>query len=567
MALPLIGERLPFDFFISYNQESVNAAHFLLDKLESFGLIGWMDQRYYYLQTSSLLSQLFAGLRCSRFIIVIAPEHFRNTRWCQFEYRIGLAAEHSTSIKQVLVVTNKSCCKLPIPLKHCPIFCVDSQQEITKLVYYIKLRRKCFHSKEISIKQARTRIDKISKLISHSKYLLSDSETSQLKEVARVCSWLVDSTSDISDGDAPLILHVFDETPMALQLSKNEFLSYVQSDDSGLALIPFGQLFFGFFNRNRDMRSEQIQEVIDIIHWNQCLVLSKFRNRYFKSEMLGVVESIARDNHACLFDEVAQNHYFFLGGLGWARSVYSNCFIQSGTIKSNIPLATLCEHIALINWQDKHRMKKLVSKFSRQELVSLVVRRFSAFVDRLVGKRSLHKTPKHALLLGLTADLVRQDSISPPSVVIDLIGYSLKEIFDDYLFEFGESRYYYRTHDLIALSGAIKVVINLYMNYLHRYSMAGNVDLVGAQLASCDSLLALLDYTLNPTIYLIHKNINAIAIIENIKTAMIYFNKNGDKAVQSISSFVLNNIDRLTDKSFKEELFFVVAMRRHKIVQ
>ena len=92
------------DMVVSHNQEASEPALHIVDSLDEQGYYAWADVKAFYSPLVSAEKQIARAFTRARVICIFVGEKFRNTRWCQEEYALGLRAEKDLSISRVITV-------------------------------------------------------------------------------------------------------------------------------------------------------------------------------------------------------------------------------------------------------------------------------------------------------------------------------------------------------------------------------------------------------------------------------------------------------------------------------
>ncbi len=92
------------DLVISHNQEASDAALRIVDSVEVRGYFAWADVKAFYSPLVSAERQIARAFSRARVICLFVGDKYRDTRWCQEEYGLGLRAEEDLSIDRVITV-------------------------------------------------------------------------------------------------------------------------------------------------------------------------------------------------------------------------------------------------------------------------------------------------------------------------------------------------------------------------------------------------------------------------------------------------------------------------------
>jgi len=112
------------DLVVSHNQEASEAALRIADSVEERGYVAWADVNAFYSPLVSAEKQIARAFSRARVICLFVGEEYRDTRWCQEEYGLGLRAEQDLSIARVITVHHGDSGKslIPSPLVDRPSF-------------------------------------------------------------------------------------------------------------------------------------------------------------------------------------------------------------------------------------------------------------------------------------------------------------------------------------------------------------------------------------------------------------------------------------------------------------
>ena len=103
------------DLVVSHNQEASGAALRIVDAVEAQGSFAWADVRAFYSPHVSAERQIARAFSRARVICLFVGEKYRDTRWCQEEYGLGLRAEQDLLIDRVITVHCGEPARLLIP--------------------------------------------------------------------------------------------------------------------------------------------------------------------------------------------------------------------------------------------------------------------------------------------------------------------------------------------------------------------------------------------------------------------------------------------------------------------
>lgn len=92
------------DLVVSHNQEASVAALRIVDAVEAQGSFAWADVKAFYCPFVSAERQIARAFSRARVICLFVGDKYRNTRWCQEEYSLGLRSEQDLSIDRVITV-------------------------------------------------------------------------------------------------------------------------------------------------------------------------------------------------------------------------------------------------------------------------------------------------------------------------------------------------------------------------------------------------------------------------------------------------------------------------------
>lgn len=104
------------DLVVSHNQEEQDASHHIVEVIEANGYFGWADVKAFYSPLLSAEKQISRAFTRARVICVFVGKNFRDTRWCQEEYALGLRSEEDLSISRVITVRDYDSGKASVPL-------------------------------------------------------------------------------------------------------------------------------------------------------------------------------------------------------------------------------------------------------------------------------------------------------------------------------------------------------------------------------------------------------------------------------------------------------------------
>ena len=103
------------DLVVSHNQEALDAALRIVDSVEGQGCFAWADVKAFYSPLVSAERQIARAFSRARVICLFVGDKYRDTRWCQEEYGLGLRAEEDLSIDRVITVYDGDSGKALIP--------------------------------------------------------------------------------------------------------------------------------------------------------------------------------------------------------------------------------------------------------------------------------------------------------------------------------------------------------------------------------------------------------------------------------------------------------------------
>lgn len=103
------------DLVVSHNQEASDAALRIVDSIEAQGCFAWADVKAFYAPLVSAERQIAKAFSRSRVICLFVGDKYRDTRWCQEEYGLGLRAEQDLSIDRVITVHHCESARALIP--------------------------------------------------------------------------------------------------------------------------------------------------------------------------------------------------------------------------------------------------------------------------------------------------------------------------------------------------------------------------------------------------------------------------------------------------------------------
>lgn len=103
------------DLVVSHNQEDADAALHIVDSVEAQGYFAWADVKAFYSPLVSAEKQISRAFTRARVICLFVGENFRDTRWCEEEYALGLRSEQDLAITRVITVHEGGAGKATIP--------------------------------------------------------------------------------------------------------------------------------------------------------------------------------------------------------------------------------------------------------------------------------------------------------------------------------------------------------------------------------------------------------------------------------------------------------------------
>lgn len=103
------------DLVVSHNQEASDAALRIVDSVEAQGCFAWADVKAFYSPLVSAERQIAKAFSRARVICLFVGDRYRDTRWCQEEYGLGLRAEQDLSIDRVITVHHGESARALIP--------------------------------------------------------------------------------------------------------------------------------------------------------------------------------------------------------------------------------------------------------------------------------------------------------------------------------------------------------------------------------------------------------------------------------------------------------------------
>lgn len=556
-----VSAELPFDFVVSYNQEQREGASNLLQCLESVGLHGWIDERYYYVPLIPLERQLAKAWAKARFIIVYVAAGFRNSAWCCAEYEQGLAAERALGLTQVLVACEDPSSAVPDILRGSPIFQCDSTEGIQCIARFIDERRRCCmleistpmlaqrycHSATIAIKEAKHQFD-------------TDVLT-QFEAVGTICSWIVEhlgSSEGKADHEASLTIRQ-GEAKETMALSKVAFLEAVFSDRVEVDAIPFQRVLFDLIHFDKTGGATRT-ELANRLMWEQLVVLSCASNRYFVCQMLERAQWIASEADFCLFDEDAQNHFYTMGGRDWLEHLARNPTLKrlEGKGRALLPLATVCEHVQLARWHEERRSPaKLLNSLPSHERIDLAARAFKLLAERFAAGGLSHVAPAYAVHLGLCAPGARADIHATPALALELFSSTLTDVLGSTLRVRRSHRHHahessgaqeLKPMEVDALTHALEEIVPAYVTYLQTAVNRRDDDCsvkpnIGV---SITDFLAFWDYVLNgPFAILARASLDMESMRRVVVPALNVFLSRGDAATRRYAEFASANLEQI----------------------
>lgn len=103
------------DLVVSHNQEASDAALRIVDWFEAQGCSAWADVKAFYSPLVSAERQVAKAFSNARVICLFVDDRYRDTRWCQEEYGLGLRAEQDLSINRVITIHHGESARALIP--------------------------------------------------------------------------------------------------------------------------------------------------------------------------------------------------------------------------------------------------------------------------------------------------------------------------------------------------------------------------------------------------------------------------------------------------------------------
>lgn len=102
LMVPTPPDRI--DLVVSHNQEASDAALRIVEMVEAQGFFAWADGKAFYSPLMAAEKQIARAFARARVICLFVGDKYRDTRWCQEEYSLGLRAEKDLSIDRVISV-------------------------------------------------------------------------------------------------------------------------------------------------------------------------------------------------------------------------------------------------------------------------------------------------------------------------------------------------------------------------------------------------------------------------------------------------------------------------------
>ena len=555
-----VSAELPFDFVVSYNQEQREGAANLLQRLESLGLHGWIDERYYYVPLIPLERQLAKAWAKARFIIVYVASGFRNSAWCCAEYEQGLAAEKALGLTQVIVACESPSSPVPDLLGGRPTFQCDNTDGIQSIARFIEERRRCCVVKINTPKLAQRCWHSAAAAINAEKYQFDTDVLKQFEAIGTICSWIVEHLgSSASQADHEASLTIRDgETKATIALSKEDFLEAVFSDQVEVDAFPFQRVLFDlvFFDKQGEAARS---ELANRLMWDQLVVLSCASNRYFVSQMLERAQWIASEAGFCLCDEEAQNHFYSINGIDWLEHLAKNALLKRDNGWTfEYPLATVCEHMRLARWHEERRSPaKLLNELPSHERIDLAARAFTLLAERFVACGSGHVAPAYAVHLGLCAPGARADVHATPALALELFSSTLKDVIGPAYrvrnscrghAQEASSSHEIDPMNLAALKQALEEVGPAYVMYLQTAAdrREGARSVEPNRGVTVTDFIAFWEYVLNgPFVLLVRANMELDSVRATMVSALNVFLSRGDAATERLAEFASDNLGRL----------------------
>lgn len=554
-----VSAELPFDFVVSYNQEQREGAANLLQRLESLGLHGWIDERYYYVPLIPLERQFAKAWAKARFIIVYVATGFRNSAWCCAEYEQGLAAEQALGLTQVLVAYESPSSAVPDILGGSPTFQCDSTEGIQSIARFIEERRRCCMLKINTPKLAQRYWHSATVAINAAKHQLDTDVLKQFEAIGTICSWIVErlsSSESKADHEASLTIRQ-GEAKATMALSKETFLEAAFSDQVEVDAFPFQRVLFDLILFDKTGEATRT-ELANRLMWEQLVVLSCASNRYFVCQMLERAQWIASEAGFCLLDEESQNHFYSIGGSDWLEHLARNpTFKRVGGNGPALvsPLATVCEHMQLARWHEEGRSPaKLLNLLPSHERIALAARAFKLLAERFVAGSLGHAAPAYAVHLGLCAPDARAGIHATPALALELFSSTLKDVLGSTF----RVRRSHRDHaqdsslaheiesmEFDALKHALEEVVPAYVTYLQtaadrRDDARGVEPNIGVTITD---FLAFWEYVLNgPFALLARANMDMDSVRKIVASALNVFLSRGDAATRRYAEFASANL-------------------------
>ena len=103
------------DLVVSHNQEASDAALRIVDSVEAHSYFAWADVKAFYSPLVSAEKQISRAFSNARVICIFVGDNYRDTRWCQEEYALGLRSEQDLSIDRVISVHASDSARSLIP--------------------------------------------------------------------------------------------------------------------------------------------------------------------------------------------------------------------------------------------------------------------------------------------------------------------------------------------------------------------------------------------------------------------------------------------------------------------
>lgn len=112
------------DFVVSHNYEASEAAEELADTIEALGHSTWLDVKAFYVPIQRAEHQIERAFELARIVCLFVNDDYRDSAWCQAEYRLALRSEEDLEIARVITVyeSDRAQARIPPELRAHPSF-------------------------------------------------------------------------------------------------------------------------------------------------------------------------------------------------------------------------------------------------------------------------------------------------------------------------------------------------------------------------------------------------------------------------------------------------------------